>query len=186
MNRSLGRAQNARPSPFRTDVMRLRYDDGHSRLVGKHRDRALLNPGLVPGGRAEVTAASFQGSPPTLGSIVSRSRTASRTAFGRRLRRSPAAILDPARDRERFGLYRVGGEGVVQRFQLGAGWHALVGVWGTLKVSAVCPQAEAPHARTLPHPQGRSPRSGAGGTSIRVGKSPHRWGNTCGNGPARR
>ncbi len=42
------------------------------------------------------------------------------TGFARRLRRSPAAILDPARDRERFRLYRVGGEGLAQRIQLGA------------------------------------------------------------------
>ena len=81
--------------------------------------------GLVSGGRAEVAVVSFSVSPPTLGSIVSRSRTASRTAFGRRLRRSPPAILDPVPDRERFGLYRVGGEGVAQRIQLGAG----LGVW---------------------------------------------------------
>jgi len=69
--------------------------------------------------------ASFQGSPPTLGSIVSRSCTASRTGFARRLRRSPPAILDPAPDRERFRLYRVGGEGVARRIQLGMG----VGLW---------------------------------------------------------
>ncbi|MER6941948.1 hypothetical protein, partial [Nocardioides sp. NPDC000441] len=47
------------------------------------------------------------------------------TGFARRLRRSPAAILDPVRDRERFGLYRVGGEGLAQRIQLGAGLGAV-------------------------------------------------------------
>ena len=79
----------------------------------------------------------FSVSPPTLASIVSRSRTASRTAFGRRLRRSPAAILDPARDRERFGLYRVGGEGVVQRIRLGAGLGRGLVVCGWLGASWV-------------------------------------------------
>ena len=67
----------------------------------------------------------FRGSPPTLGSIVSRSRTASRTGFARRLRRSPSAILDPVRDREKLGLYRVGGGSLAQRIQLGAGLGAV-------------------------------------------------------------
>ena len=131
----------------------------------------------------------FRVSPPTLGSIVSRSRTASRrcielvemTGCARRLRRSPPAILDPAPDRERFRLYRVGGESVAQRIQLGTGLGArgwscegggcLVGAYGSGRDLVNRSQASRrPLIRRVPHERGASPPSGAWGTFAAVGK----------------
>ena len=162
----------------------------------------------------------FRVSPPTLGSIVSRSRAASRrcielvemTGCARRLRRSPPAILDPAPDRERFRLYRVGGESVAQRIQFGAGLGAVAGRARTARCLTgaydsgrdLVNRSQAsrrsgrvgfragritisPLIRRVPHGRGASPPSGAWGTSAVVGKCPRLQGSSqCGVGRAGR
>ena len=114
--------------------------------------RALLSPGLVPvrhagGDRGCVSVFRRR---PLVRLFLDRAPRRGRASPA--ASRWPAAILDSTPDRERFGLYRVGGEGVVQRIELGAG----LGLW--LVVRGRCRQGEefptdsksSPRARSFP------------------------------------
>ena len=126
---------------------------------------------------------------------------ASPAGFAGRLRRS----LTRHPIEKRFGLYRVGGEGVAQRIQLATGlglWPAVCGrsvprgrllQWTRPRESLTsepslwlgrvrCGQGhEIPSGPKISHGRGASPPSGAWGTFTAVGKCPHQQGSgQCG------